>query len=140
MTHHANSVNPGRCSPFLKAFLKTGRVWDDAAMREWADDVERRLREVRSQIAPGPLVLGYTIGRRGNVVVVSTVSRNELSKQEIAALSQGQWPCWDEIAEAVPEFIHSMAGFDACATLEWWRKWDVEDGMSRIRLEDSMFE
>ena len=38
------------------------------------------------------------------------------------------------------DFIHSMAGFDACATLEWWRKWDVEDGMSRIRLEDSMFE
>jgi hypothetical protein len=85
-------------------------VGDDAAKKEWADDVERRLREVRSQIDPGPLVLGYTIGRRGNVVVISTVSRNELSEQEIAALSQGQWPCWDEIVKAVPEFIHAKVG------------------------------
>lgn len=129
-----------RQTSFLKAFLKTDRVWDDAAKTEWADDVQRRLREVRSRINPGPLVLGYTIGRRGNVVVVSTVSRNELSKQEMAALSRGEWPCWDQIVKAVPELIRSKAGFDACTNFEWWRKWDVEVEMSRIRLEYGMFE
>jgi hypothetical protein len=134
-----NSQTPSSSSPFLNAFLKTDRVWDDASMKEWADDVERRLREVRSQIDPGPLVLGYSIGRRGNVVVVSTVSRNELNKREIAALSQGQWPCWDEIVKAVPEFTDSKTGFDACTSFEWWRKWDVEDEMRRFRVEDGMF-
>jgi hypothetical protein len=115
-------------------------VWDDAAKKEWADDVERRLREVRSQIDPRPLVLGYAIERSGNSIVIFTVSRNELNKQEIAALSQGQWPCWDEIVEAVPEFIHSKTGFDACTNFEWWRKWDVEVEMSRFRLEEGIVE
>jgi hypothetical protein len=48
-------------------------VWDDAAKREWADDVERRLREVRSQIDPWPIVAGYAIERSGNSVVVFAV-------------------------------------------------------------------
>jgi hypothetical protein len=127
-----------RQSPFLKAFLKTDRVWDDDAKREWTDDVERRLREVRSQIDPRPLVLGYALERSGNCIVTFTVSRNELNKQEIAALPQGQWPCWDEIVKAVPEFSGSKIGFDACTNFEWLRKWDVEDEMSRFRLEEGM--
>ncbi len=45
-------------NPFLKAFLETDRVWDDAAKTEWADDVERRLRDVTAQIDPRPIVLG----------------------------------------------------------------------------------
>ena len=59
MVRYKNSQTPSGSSPFLKAFLKTDRVWDDAAKTEWADDVERRLREVRSQIDPRPLLLGY---------------------------------------------------------------------------------
>ena len=130
-----------RQSPFLKAFLKTDRVWDDAAKTEWADDVERRLCGVRSQIDPGPLVLGYAIERSGNSVVIYTVvSGNELSNREIAALFRGEWPCWDEIVKVVPEFIHSKTEFDACMNFEWWRKWDVEDEMSRIRLDDGICE
>jgi hypothetical protein len=140
MMRDENLQAASSCSPFLRAFLQTDRVWDDAAKTEWADDVERRLHEVRSQIDPGPLVLGYTIGRRGNVIVVSTVSRNELSKQEIAALSQGQWPSWDEIVKAVPEFTDSKTGFDACTNFEWWKKWDVEVEMSRFRIEDGIAE
>ena len=136
--HLEGSQNPSDSSPYLKAFLKTDRVWDDAAKTEWADDVERRLREVRSQIDPGPLVLGYAIERSGNSVVIFTVSRNELNKREIAALSQGHWPCWDEIVKAVPELIHTKTGFDACTNFEWWRKWDVEVEMSRIQLEEGM--
>jgi hypothetical protein len=138
MTRCDNSQTPSGSSPFLRAFLETDRVWDDAAKREWADDVERRLREVKSQIDPRPLVLGYAIERSGNRIVIFTVSRNELNKQEIAALSQGQWPCWDEIVNAVPEFSCSKTGFDACTNFEWWRKWDVEDEMSRFCLEEGM--
>lgn len=135
-----NLPTPSASSPFLRAFLKTGRVWDDDAKKEWADDVEWRLREVMSQIDPRPLVLGYAIERSGNSVVVSTVSRNELSKQAIAALARGQWPCWDKIVKAVPEFLHSKPGFDACMSFEWWRKWDVEVEMSRFRLEHGIVE
>jgi hypothetical protein len=115
-------------------------VWDDAAKKEWADDVERRLREVRSQIDPRPRVLGYAIERSGNSVVIYTISRNELNKREIAALSQGPWPCWDEIVEVVPEFTHSQIHFDASTNFEWWREWVVEVEMSRFRLEEGIFE
>jgi hypothetical protein len=135
MMRYGNLQTRSGSSTFLKALLKTGRVWDDAAKREWADDVERQLREVISQIDPRPLVLGYAIERFGNSVVVFTVSRNELSKKEIAALARGQWPRWDKIVKVVPEFIHSTTGFDACTNFEWWRKWDVEDEMSRFRLK-----
>jgi hypothetical protein len=137
---YENSQAASSSSPFLRAFLQTDRVWDDAAKKEWADDVERRLREVRSQIDPRPLVLGYAIERSGNIVVIFTVSRNELNKREIAALSQGQWPCWDKIVKAVPEFIQAKVGFEACTNFEWWKKWDVEDEMSRFRLEHGIFE
>ena len=110
------------------------------AKAEWADDVECRLREVRSQIDPTPLVLGYAIERSGNSVVVFTASRSELNKQEIATLARGQWPCWEVIVKAVPEFIHATVGFDACKNFEWWRKWDVEVEMSRLRLEHGIVE
>ena len=61
MTRYENLPTPSESSPFLKAFLQTDRVWDDVAKKEWADDVERRLREVRSQFDPRPLVLGYAM-------------------------------------------------------------------------------
>jgi hypothetical protein len=135
--HTLDGVNLRR-SPFLSAFLKTNRAWDAAAKKEWTDDVERRLREVRSQIDPWPIVAGYAIERSGNSVVVFAVSGYKASKEEIAALARDKWPCWDEIVKSVPEFIDSKIGFDACTNFEWWRKWDVEDVMSRFRLQDGM--
>jgi len=84
--------------------------------------------------------LGYTVRRFKNSVVINTVTSNDLSKQEIAALTRGEWPCWDKIVKAVPEFIHSTVRFDASTTFEWWRVWDVEDEMSRFRLEHGIFE
>lgn len=140
MTHFENLPTPSDSSPLLKAFLKTGRVWDDAAKTEWAEDVERRLREVRSQIDPRPLLLGYYVKRFGNSVAIFAVTPGVQSKQEMIALSRGQWPYLDEILKAVPEFIHSKTRFDACMNFEWWRKWDVEVEMSRFRLEDGVFE
>ncbi len=127
-------------SPFLRAFLKTDRAWDDVAKTEWADDVERRLYEVRARIDPRPILLGYAIHRVKNCVTLSTVTPNELCKQTIAELSGGQWPRWSEIATAVPEIIRSTISFDACNRREWCRKWDVEDEMSRIRLEHGIAE
>ncbi len=142
LDQHKRPVNDVKVcqSPFLKAFLKTDRVWDDAAKKEWADDVERRLREVRLQIDPRPMVHGYVIYRFQNSVAMSTVSPSKINKQEMATLSRGEWPCWDEILKAVPEFIHSQVRFDFCTGFEWWRKWDVENEMSRFRLEHGVFE
>ena len=123
-----------RQSPFLKAFHKTDRVWDDAAKTEWADDVERRLRKVFHQIHPRPRVLGYVIYRVGNSVGLSTVTSDEQGKQEMAALSAGQWPCWNEIVDAVPELSRSTVCFEGCTRFEWERKWDVEDEIRGFAL------
>ena len=79
-----------RCSPFLKAFLRTDRVWDDTAKRDWADDVERRLLEVTRHIDTMPLLLGYTIERSGKRIIVYTFARDGLSKEEMASLARGQ--------------------------------------------------
>ena len=137
--HPVHDVNL-RQNPFLNAFLKTNRVWNGAAKREWADDVERRLREVTSDIDPGPRAFGYAIQRVKNCVAIYTVTPNGQSKREIAAFARGQWPCWDRIVKAVPELMRSAISFDACTTWEWARKWDVEDEMSRFRLEHGVFE
>ena len=134
-----NSEYKSNSSPFLKAFLKTGRVWDDAAKKEWADDVERRLREVTVRIDPKLIQLGYTIQRVKNCVSIYTITPDPQTKRNIAALSQGQWPCWGKIVKAVPELTHSPINFDACTSLEWWRKWDVEDEMRRLRFEHGVF-
>jgi hypothetical protein len=129
-----------RQSPFLKAFLETDKAWDDAAKKEWANDVERRLREVTSVIDPGPRVFGYAIQRVKNSVAIYTVTPNGQSKREIAALMRGQWPCWDKIVKAVPELMYSTVSFDACTTWEWARKWSVGGEMSRSSLEHGVFE
>ena len=128
-----------RQSPFLNAFVTTDRVWDDAAKTEWADDIGRRLRKVVKHIHPRPRVLGYVIYRVGNSVGLSTVTSDEQGKQEMAALSAGRWPGWKEIVDAVPELFRSTACFEGCTRFEWERKWDVEDEMSRFRLEHGVF-
>jgi hypothetical protein len=140
MTRYDNLPIYSGPSPFLKAFQKTDRVWDNPAKKEWADDVERRLFEITYHIDTRPLLLGYTIERSENRVVVYTFARDGLSKEEMAALARGQWPSWDKIVKAVPEFNHSTVQFDACRTFEWLRVWDVEVEMSRFRLEHGVFE
>jgi hypothetical protein len=61
MTRYENLQAASGSSPFLRAFLQTDKVRDDAAKRGWADGVERRLRVVSSQIDPRPIVLGYAM-------------------------------------------------------------------------------
>jgi hypothetical protein len=139
MIRYENSQTLSGSSPFLRAFQKTERVWDDAAKTEWADDVERRLREVTARIDPKPIVLGYTIQRITNIVTIYTVTPNWQTKQNMAALSSGHWPRWIEIIKAVPEMVHSSIRFD-CTNWEWARKWDVEDEMRRFRAEDGIVE
>jgi hypothetical protein len=117
-----------RQSPFLKAFHKTDRIWEDAAKTEWADDVQRRLRKVLHQIHPRPKVLGYVIYRVGNSVGLSTVTSDEQGKQEMAALSAGQWPCWNEIVDAVPELSRSTVCLEGLRALN-----GSGNGMSKTR-------
>lgn len=76
-------------SPFLKRALKANRGWDEAA---WADDVERRLRNVVATIDPTPPILRYKVQRLKNCVCIHTSTSSEQSKQEMVALSTGHWP------------------------------------------------
>lgn len=129
-----------RQSPFLKAFQKTERVWDDTAKTAWADDVERRLREVTDKLDPKPVVRGYVIQRVKNCVNICTITPNWQTKQNMAALSAGHWPCWGEVIKAVPELFYSTVCFGARPSWEWWREWDVEDEMGRFRSEHGVYE
>jgi len=136
----SKTKNNQRKSRFLKAFLKTNRVCDDAVKAVWADDVERRLREVIAKIGTKTITFGYTIQRSKHCVALCTVTPNLQTKQNMAALSSGQWPGWSQIVEAVPEMVHSSTSFDAITSWEWSRKWDVEDEIGRLRLEHGLFE
>jgi hypothetical protein len=136
----SETKNNQRKSRFLKAFLKTNRVCDDAVKAEWADDVERRLREVIAKIGTKTITFGYTIQRSKHCVTLCTVTPNLQTKQNMAALSSGQWPGWSQIVEAVPEMVHSSTWFDAITNWEWSRKWDVEDEIGGLRLEHGLFE
>lgn len=140
IVHYAGTWDTGtqsRHSPFLKRALKANQGWDKAA---WADDVERRLRNVVATIDPTPQILGYTIQRLKNCISIHTSTPNEQSKQEMAALSTGQWPSWERIIKAVPELGDSMVHFDAYSKWEWERIWDVEEELSRLRAEHGIFQ
>lgn len=52
-----------------------------ARKKGWADDVEQRLRDVRSEIDLRPIVLGDALERSGNSVVDITVTCQELSNR-----------------------------------------------------------
>lgn len=126
-----------RQSPFLRRALKANLELDKAA---WADDVERRLRNVVAVIDPTSQILGYTIQRLKNCVSIHTSTPNEQSKQEMVILSTGQWPGWEKIIKAVPELSDSMVHFDAYSKWEWERIWDVEEELSRLRVEHGVFQ
>lgn len=119
--HH----RPPRSSPFLKRLLRRSSILDDAAKKEWADDVECRLQKVVETLELSGA--SYDVERSGNGVRICTVSPKELAKHQIAMLSAGRWPGWSEILKAVPEFTSSMVEFDASQRLEWCRRWDIDD-------------
>ena len=120
---------PPRKSPFLKQLVRTTSVLDDASKKEWADDVEFRLRKVIKTLELKGAC--YDVERSGNAVLISTVSPMELTKQQIAALSAGRWLGWAEILDAVPELTRSIVEFDAINRGEWCRRWDIEDAEPR---------
>lgn len=140
IVHYAGTLETWtqpRQSPFLKRALKANRGLGKEA---WADDVERRLRNTVATIDPTPQILGYTIQRLKNCISIHTSTPNEQSKQEMAALSTGQWPGWEKIIKAVPELGNSMVHFDAYSKWEWERIWDVEEELSRLRAEHGIFQ
>ncbi len=117
--------DPPRQSPFLTKLIRTTSVLDDAARKEWSDDVEFRLRKVVETL--GMKGACYEVERFGNAVLICTVSPLELTKQQIASLSAGRWPRWAEILDSVPELTSSIVEFDAANRREWCRRWDIED-------------
>jgi hypothetical protein len=76
---------------------------------------------------------GYKLLRDENCVIIFTVPPNTQTKQNMAAVSSGQWPRWNDIVKAVPEMADSSLFFDARATWEWVWRWKVEAEMSRQR-------
>jgi len=80
------------------------------------------------------------IQRVKHCVTIHTVTANWQTRQNVAALLAGQWPHLDEIIKAVPEMVQLPIRFEACPDLERSRKWDVEDEMSRFRLEHGVLE
>ena len=126
-------------SQFLLALYKDKRVFDDTAKNEWAADVERRLRSVIESVNPAPPISGYHLLRLGTCISISTLTPDRLCKKDVARLVKGNWPAWDEIIAAVPEFTSSSVDFDAYATLEWSRSWDVEWEIGRLRAEYGIY-
>ena len=121
--------------PFLRRIEKTGRILDDSTQREWLDDAEQRLRGVISRIDPVPVSYGYVVERDADGLTIRTVTGLKVAKHAIGLLSSGEWPCWDEIIEAVPEFDLTLVVFDAVSQREWSRRWDMRLQQHRIQVE-----
>lgn len=125
--------------PFLRMIEKTGRVLDDSTQKEWLDDAEQRLRSVISRIDPVPVSYGYVAERDANGLTIHTVTGLKVAKHAIGQLSSGEWPCWNEIIEAVPEFDMTLVVFDAGSRREWLRRWDMRIQQHRIQAEYGIF-
>jgi hypothetical protein len=93
-----------RSIPFQRMLEHTNRGLDDDAKKEWVDDAERRLREVISRVDPRPTVHGYSVERSDDGLTIYTITAERIGKREIGVLSAGDWPMWNEIVKAVPEF------------------------------------
>lgn len=124
-----------RSIPFLEKLIKSDRGLDGVAQNEWIDDVERRLRDVLSRINPGPVVSDYFVDRVNEGLTIYTITAKVIDKCVIGPLSAGDWPCWDEIVDAVPEFDFTMVVFDAVSRYEWSRRWDMRMQERRIHAE-----
>ena len=125
--------------PFMQMLEKTNGVLDDATKKEWVDDAERRLQEILPHVNPRPMIRGYSMERSDDGLTLYTITAEKVGKQEIGLLSAGEWPCWDEIVKAVPEFEHAQVAFDAVSRYEWIRRWDMCLQESRIQLEYGLF-
>lgn len=68
---------------------------------------------------------GYVVERDTDGLTINTLTGLKVAKHAIARLSSGEWPCWDEIIEAVPEFDMTSVVFDAVSRREWSRRWDM---------------
>ena len=125
--------------PFLRMLERTSRILDDATKNEWVDGVERRLTEVLSHVNPQPMIDGYSLERSGDGLTLYTITAKKVGKREIGLLSAGDWPGWDEIVKAVPEFYSTQIVFDAVSRYEWSRRWDMRVQEARIRSEYGFF-
>jgi len=121
--------------PFLRMLEKAGSILDDSTQREWLDDAEQRLRSVISRIDPVPVSYGYVVERDAEGLTIRSVAPLKVAKHAIGLLSSGEWPCWDEIIEAVPEFALTLVVFDAVSQREWSRRWDMRLQQHRIQVE-----
>jgi hypothetical protein len=125
--------------PFWTKIEKSGRILDDSTQKEWLDDAEQRLRSVISRIDPCPVSYRYVVERDADGLTIQTVTGLKVAKHAIGQLSSGEWPCWNEIIEAVPEFDMTDVVFDAGSRREWSRRWDVHLQQHRIQLEHGIF-
>lgn len=121
--------------PFLRMIEKTGCILDDSTRKEWLDDAEQRLRSVISRIDPVPVSHGYVVERDADGLTIRTVTPLKVTKHAIGLLSSVEWPCWNEIIEAVPEFDLTLVVFDAVSQREWSRRWDIRLQLHRIQSE-----
>jgi hypothetical protein len=128
-----------RSIPFQRMLEHTNRGLDNEAKKEWVDDAERRLREVISRVDPRPTVNGYSIERLEDGLTIYTITAERIGKREIGVLSAGDWPMWNEIVEAVPEFDRTQVVFDAVSHHEWSRRWDLSLQLRRIQREYGIF-
>ena len=125
--------------PFWTKIGKSGRILDDSTQKEWLDDAEQRLRSVISHTDPCPVSYGYVVERDADGLTIQTVTGLKVAKHAIGQLSSGEWPCWNEIIEAVPEFDMTVVVFDAVSRREWSRRWDMHLQQHRIQLEHGIF-
>jgi hypothetical protein len=125
--------------PFGSKIEKSGRILDDSTKKEWLDDAEQRLRSVISRIDPCPVIYGYVAERDADGLTIQTVTGLKVAKHAIGQLSSGEWPCWNEIIEAVPELDMTVVVFDAVSRREWSRRWDMRLQQDRIQLEHGIF-
>ena len=88
---------------------------------------------------PRPVSYGYVVERDADGLTIQTVTGLKVAKHAIGQLSSGEWPCWNEIIDAVPEFDMTVVVFDAVSRREWSRRWDMRLQQHRIQLEHGIF-
>jgi hypothetical protein len=76
------------------------------------DGIERRLREVIAIVDHEPL-RGYSVLRAEKAVSLYTSTTPKLSKMLLVDLTNGVWPGWCVIVNAVPELTDSRPRFDS---------------------------
>ena len=125
--------------PFWEELVRAGRILDEATEREWVDDAECRLRNVLSRIHPQPTLVAYVAERLVDGLEICTITPSKVDKTLFALLCAGQWPHWNDIVEAVPEFGDTHVTFYGLSRFEWCRRWDLQIQRHRIQAEYGIF-